>query len=109
MTWLLFFYSFHLSQILDYQYLLSNRIVSCFFYTAFRRPHVWGQFCLCYAGQKLVLETDYLRNYGIKDGDQVRNFSPFRLTAEVVRPMLVYLDDILLDHMALARPTLLLM
>ncbi|KAH1212801.1 hypothetical protein AAZX31_14G112500 [Glycine max] len=34
--------------------------------------HVWGQFCLCYDGQKLVTEKDYLRNYGIKDGDQLR-------------------------------------
>lgn len=35
-------------------------------------PHVWGRFCLCYDGQKLVKEADYLRNYGIKDGDQLR-------------------------------------
>ncbi|XP_028779320.1 uncharacterized protein LOC114735745 [Neltuma alba] len=35
-------------------------------------PHVWGRFCLSYDGQKLVTETDYLRNYGIKDGDQLR-------------------------------------
>ncbi|KAK4277185.1 hypothetical protein QN277_015218 [Acacia crassicarpa] len=35
-------------------------------------PHVWGQFCLCYDGQKLVTETDLLRNYGIKDGEQLR-------------------------------------
>ncbi|KAK7260901.1 hypothetical protein RIF29_27200 [Crotalaria pallida] len=35
-------------------------------------PHVWAQFCLCYDGQKLVTEEDYLRNYGIKDGDQLR-------------------------------------
>ncbi|KAF1858730.1 hypothetical protein Lal_00044763 [Lupinus albus] len=34
-------------------------------------PHVWAQFCLCYDGQKLVNEEDYLRNYGIKDGDQL--------------------------------------
>nr|KYP52533.1 U11/U12 small nuclear ribonucleoprotein 25 kDa protein [Cajanus cajan] len=39
--------------------------------------HVWGQFCLCYDGQKLVTEKDYLRNYGIKDGDQVCNFLRF--------------------------------
>ncbi|RHN70626.1 hypothetical protein MtrunA17_Chr3g0137591 [Medicago truncatula] len=38
-------------------------------------PLVWGQFCLCYEGQKLVTETDYLRDYGIKDGDQVRDYS----------------------------------
>lgn len=34
-------------------------------------PHVWGQFCLCYDGQKLVTEDDYLKNYGVKDGDQL--------------------------------------
>ncbi|CAK8568607.1 unnamed protein product [Lathyrus sativus] len=34
-------------------------------------PLVWGQFCLCYEAQKLVTETDYLREYGIKDGDQL--------------------------------------
>lgn len=34
--------------------------------------HVWGQFCLCYNGQKLVTETDYIIDYGIKDGDQLR-------------------------------------
>ncbi|XP_061341045.1 uncharacterized protein LOC133287442 isoform X2 [Gastrolobium bilobum] len=34
-------------------------------------PHVWGQFCLCYNGHKLVTETDYLRDHGIKDGDQL--------------------------------------
>ncbi|XP_058785886.1 uncharacterized protein LOC131660626 isoform X1 [Vicia villosa] len=35
-------------------------------------PLVWGQFCLCYDAQKLVTETDYLRDYGIKDGDQLQ-------------------------------------
>ncbi|KAG4989473.1 hypothetical protein JHK82_031797 [Glycine max] len=34
-------------------------------------PLVWRQFCLCYQGQKLVSETNYIRDYGIKDGDQV--------------------------------------
>ncbi|CAJ2675003.1 uncharacterized protein LOC123915256 [Trifolium pratense] len=34
-------------------------------------PHVWGQFCLCYDGMKLVTEEDHLRNYGVKDGDQL--------------------------------------
>ncbi|BBG95524.1 ATPase, F0 complex, subunit B/B', bacterial/chloroplast [Prunus dulcis] len=33
-------------------------------------PHVWGHFCLCYGAQKLVVETDHIRHYGIKDGDQ---------------------------------------
>lgn len=35
------------------------------------RLHVWGHFCLCYNDQKLVTETEYIKNYGIKDGDQV--------------------------------------
>ncbi|XP_044463458.1 uncharacterized protein LOC123194344 [Mangifera indica] len=34
-------------------------------------PHVWGHFCLCFEGQKLVTDTDYIRYYGIKDGDQL--------------------------------------
>lgn len=34
-------------------------------------PHVWGHFCLCYDGQKLVTETDHIINYGIRDGDQL--------------------------------------
>ncbi|XP_030548325.1 uncharacterized protein LOC115753716 [Rhodamnia argentea] len=42
--------------------------------------HVWGQFCLCYDGQKLVTETDYIIDYGIKDGDElhfIRHVSSF--------------------------------
>ncbi|GAV85703.1 ATP-synt_B domain-containing protein, partial [Cephalotus follicularis] len=35
-------------------------------------PHVWGHFCLCYDRQKLVSETECIRNYGIKDGDQLQ-------------------------------------
>ncbi|KAM7513280.1 hypothetical protein LguiB_012155 [Lonicera macranthoides] len=34
-------------------------------------PHVWGNFCLCYDGQKLLMNHDYLRSYRIKDGDQL--------------------------------------
>ncbi|CAJ1973705.1 unnamed protein product [Sphenostylis stenocarpa] len=34
-------------------------------------PLVWRQFCLSYQERKLVTETDYLRDYGIKDGDQL--------------------------------------
>ncbi|XVE53604.1 hypothetical protein DITRI_Ditri03aG0016000 [Diplodiscus trichospermus] len=34
-------------------------------------PHVWGHFCLCYDGQKLVIDTDLIINYGIRDGDQL--------------------------------------
>lgn len=40
------------------------------------RLHLWGHFCLCYDGQKLVTETDSIRNYGIKDGDQVSGGFP---------------------------------
>ncbi|KDP33582.1 hypothetical protein JCGZ_07153 [Jatropha curcas] len=35
-------------------------------------PHVWSRFCLTYDGQKLLMDTDYIRNYGIKDGDQLQ-------------------------------------
>ncbi|XP_021608719.1 uncharacterized protein LOC110612284 isoform X2 [Manihot esculenta] len=34
-------------------------------------PHVWSHFCLTYEGQKLVTGTDYIKHYGIKDGDQL--------------------------------------
>ncbi|KAA8525478.1 hypothetical protein F0562_007333 [Nyssa sinensis] len=33
--------------------------------------HVWGNFCLCYGGQKLVTDNEYIRHYEIKDGDQL--------------------------------------
>ncbi|XP_010250176.1 PREDICTED: uncharacterized protein LOC104592485 isoform X2 [Nelumbo nucifera] len=33
--------------------------------------HVWGHFCLCFEGQKLINDKAYLRNFGIKDGDQL--------------------------------------
>ncbi|KAL3838585.1 hypothetical protein ACJIZ3_023176 [Penstemon smallii] len=32
--------------------------------------HVWGQFCLCHEGQKLLNDGDYIGMFGIKDGDQ---------------------------------------
>ncbi|KAK8505390.1 hypothetical protein V6N13_045829 [Hibiscus sabdariffa] len=35
-------------------------------------PLVWGHFCLCYKGQKLVSDIDQVVMYGIKDGDQIR-------------------------------------
>uniref|UniRef100_A0A7N0UTE1 Ubiquitin-like domain-containing protein n=1 Tax=Kalanchoe fedtschenkoi TaxID=63787 RepID=A0A7N0UTE1_KALFE len=35
-------------------------------------PHVWGQFCLSYDGRKLLDEKAYLRDFGIKDGDQLQ-------------------------------------
>ncbi|XWS11785.1 hypothetical protein CRYUN_Cryun37aG0030400 [Craigia yunnanensis] len=34
--------------------------------------HVWGHFCLSYEGQKLVNNKACLRNFGIKDGDQLQ-------------------------------------
>ncbi|KAF3529226.1 hypothetical protein DY000_02036817, partial [Brassica cretica] len=35
-------------------------------------PHVWAQFCLSYEDQRLLNEADYLIEFGIKDGDQLR-------------------------------------
>lgn len=64
-------------------------------YTVSCRTHVWGQFCLCYDGQKLVLETDYLRNYGIKDGDQVRYFCVFHTYCRAVWSAEAHNDGIL--------------
>ncbi|EYU20254.1 hypothetical protein MIMGU_mgv1a025721mg, partial [Erythranthe guttata] len=32
--------------------------------------HVWGQFCLCHEGQKLLTDSECIRMFGIKDGDQ---------------------------------------
>ncbi|KAL6221658.1 hypothetical protein ACLB2K_005054 [Fragaria x ananassa] len=34
--------------------------------------HVWGHFCLCYNGKKLLDYKAYIRVIGIKDGDQLR-------------------------------------
>ncbi|WVY89548.1 hypothetical protein V8G54_035062 [Vigna mungo] len=56
---------------------LKDAVEAVFAHTPLKGPakiswaHVWGQFCLCYDGQKLVTENDYLRNYGIKDGDEI--------------------------------------
>ncbi|URE22634.1 hypothetical protein MUK42_08045 [Musa troglodytarum] len=33
--------------------------------------HVWGHFCLCYYEHRLTDDKAYLRNFGIKDGDQL--------------------------------------
>ncbi|XP_031484361.1 U11/U12 small nuclear ribonucleoprotein 25 kDa protein-like isoform X2 [Nymphaea colorata] len=33
--------------------------------------HVWGHFCLCYEGYKLINDKEFLRDFGIRDGDQV--------------------------------------
>ncbi|TQE02280.1 hypothetical protein C1H46_012049 [Malus baccata] len=33
--------------------------------------HVWGNFCLCYEGQKLLDYKALIRPFGIKDGDKI--------------------------------------
>ncbi|XP_022998358.1 uncharacterized protein LOC111493024 [Cucurbita maxima] len=33
---------------------------------------VWGHFCLCYEGEKLIDDKAYIRVVGIKDGDQLQ-------------------------------------
>ncbi|CAN6459675.1 unnamed protein product [Victoria cruziana] len=33
--------------------------------------HVWGYFCLCYKGYKLINDQEFLRDFGIRDGDQL--------------------------------------
>ncbi|KAJ8774131.1 hypothetical protein K2173_009562 [Erythroxylum novogranatense] len=47
--------------------------------------HVWRHFCLCYQGQKLINDKACIKNFGIKDGDQLQfirhltiNYSPSR-------------------------------
>ncbi|CAM8916500.1 unnamed protein product [Rhodiola kirilowii] len=35
-------------------------------------PHVWGHFCLCFAGQKLLSDDLSIKDYGIRDGDQLQ-------------------------------------
>ncbi|CAI9096639.1 OLC1v1032831C1 [Oldenlandia corymbosa var. corymbosa] len=34
-------------------------------------PFVWGHFCLCYDGKKLLNDTDEIASYGIQDGDKL--------------------------------------
>ncbi|KAD2806159.1 hypothetical protein E3N88_39536 [Mikania micrantha] len=34
--------------------------------------HVWGHFCLCYEGEKLLDDKAYIKRLGIKDGDQIK-------------------------------------
>ncbi|KAJ4849993.1 hypothetical protein Tsubulata_016227 [Turnera subulata] len=48
-------------------------------------PHVWGHFCLCYNGQKLLVEGEGIRSYGIRDGDQlefIRHISTHRSASQ---------------------------
>lgn len=40
--------------------------------------HVWGHFCLCYEGKKLINDKVHIRSFGINDGDElkfIRNMS----------------------------------
>ncbi|XP_057957167.1 uncharacterized protein LOC131150459 [Malania oleifera] len=48
-------------------------------------PHVWGQFCLCYDGQKLLTETECINNYGIKDGDQLHFVRHVSITYTLIK------------------------
>ncbi|XAR50539.1 hypothetical protein NMG60_11004889 [Bertholletia excelsa] len=34
--------------------------------------HIWGHFCLCYDDQKLINDKVHIRNFGVKDGDQLK-------------------------------------
>ncbi|KAJ0833967.1 putative U11/U12 small nuclear ribonucleoprotein 25kDa protein [Helianthus annuus] len=42
------------------------------FYIGWARSHVWGHFCLCYEGEKLLDDKAYIKRLGIKDGDQIK-------------------------------------
>ncbi|GAB2275462.1 hypothetical protein Dimus_010220 [Dionaea muscipula] len=33
--------------------------------------HVWGNFCLSYGDEKLVKDDEFIKDYGIKDGDEL--------------------------------------
>lgn len=34
---------------------------------------MWGHFCLCFDGEKLLDDNKYIADYEIRDGDQVVN------------------------------------
>ncbi|GMN45443.1 hypothetical protein TIFTF001_014635 [Ficus carica] len=48
-------------------------------------PYVWGHFCLSYNGQKLVIDTDCIRDYGVKDGDQLHFMRHVSMSYNMVR------------------------
>ncbi|KAG8375799.1 hypothetical protein BUALT_Bualt10G0138000 [Buddleja alternifolia] len=48
-------------------------------------PHVWGQFCLCHEGQKLLIDSDYIGMLGIKDGDELQFIRHASETYDLVR------------------------
>lgn len=52
-------------------YLFESNVFFLILFLTSLRSLVWGHFCLCYDGQKLTNDKAYIRNYGIKDGDQV--------------------------------------
>ncbi|XP_010241559.1 PREDICTED: uncharacterized protein LOC104586122 [Nelumbo nucifera] len=44
--------------------------------------HVWSHFCLCFKDQKLINDKARLRNFGIKDGDQLCFFRQLSFSFE---------------------------
>ncbi|KAL6985258.1 hypothetical protein U1Q18_018634 [Sarracenia purpurea var. burkii] len=48
-------------------------------------PHVWGHFCLCYDGWKLLAESEPISNYGINDGDQLQFVRHVSINFNLVR------------------------
>lgn len=34
--------------------------------------HLWAQFCLSYRGQELLNDSEYIKSYGVRDGDELR-------------------------------------
>ncbi|KAL6996622.1 hypothetical protein U1Q18_006753 [Sarracenia purpurea var. burkii] len=53
--------------------------------------HVWGHFCLCYEGQKLVNDKVHILNFGINDGNELRfirnmsiNYRPVKQRSKII-------------------------
>ncbi|KAF7136077.1 hypothetical protein RHSIM_Rhsim08G0212500 [Rhododendron simsii] len=53
--------------------------------------HVWGYFCLCYEGKKLINDKVHIRRFGINDGDQVKfirnmsiNYRPLKQQSKII-------------------------
>ncbi|KAI8544291.1 hypothetical protein RHMOL_Rhmol08G0284800 [Rhododendron molle] len=53
--------------------------------------HVWGHFCLCYEGKKLINDKVHIRRFGINDGDQVKfirnmsiNYRPLKQQSKII-------------------------
>ncbi|KAH9616837.1 hypothetical protein KSS87_022378, partial [Heliosperma pusillum] len=47
--------------------------------------HVWGHFCLCYHGQKLLKDGDFIKDYCIKDADQLRFVRHLSITYNLIK------------------------